>query len=107
MLRWPFVGKQTRGAVAISDIAPLDTIVEIPEVCMISEATARRDSFLGPIYKKHPHLFRSDDNVLTIYLMRQLNLGEGSFFSPYLKILQTPDTPMHWNEKELGQIQHT
>jgi hypothetical protein len=77
----------------------------IPKCLMISEETCLNDPDLKLVYSENSDIFCRDDPVITLFLMREMTLGEKSFYFPYLSILPYPETVQDWTSEELEELQ--
>jgi hypothetical protein len=94
-----------RGVVATRDIAAYECCMSIPATLMISEASAREDTTLGPVFDAHRDLFARDDPLLATFMTYHIHLKEESFYFPYLSILPDPESIQNWTRDELSFLQ--
>ncbi|GMF21804.1 unnamed protein product [Phytophthora lilii] len=104
-LQWPATTPGgLRGAVARERIAPGEPMLCVPRRLLISEALCWQDAQLGPVFRANRDVFSRDDPVLALFLVRELLLGERSFFQPYLAVLPFPESVQDWTPHELREL---
>ncbi|OWY96061.1 hypothetical protein PHMEG_00033772, partial [Phytophthora megakarya] len=104
-LQWPTTTPNgLRGAVALEDIATDEPMICVPRSLLISEHLCWQDPQLQCVYRDNRDVFTRDDPVLTLFIMRELVLGERSFFHPYLSILPYPESVQDWDVDELREL---
>ncbi|KAG7392150.1 hypothetical protein PHYPSEUDO_001873 [Phytophthora pseudosyringae] len=104
-LQWPVTTPNgLRGAVATEAIATGEPMVCIPRRLLISEDVCWQDPQLRPVFADNRDVFTRDDPVLALFLVRELLLGERSFFHPYLAILPYPESVQDWAREELREL---
>ncbi|KAL3656413.1 hypothetical protein V7S43_018716 [Phytophthora oleae] len=104
-LQWPTTTPNgLRGAVATGNIATYEPMLCIPQKLLISEDLCWQDPLLGTIFRDNRDVFTRDDPVLALFIVRELLLGQSSFFHPYLAILPYPESVQDWTEEELQEL---
>ncbi|RLN31653.1 hypothetical protein BBJ28_00004606 [Nothophytophthora sp. Chile5] len=100
-LAWPTATPNgLRGATATQDIATGEHMLCIPRQLLISEELCWRDPQLRRVFEDNRDVFARDDPVLALFLVREMVLGERSFFHPYLSTLPYPESVQDWTEDE-------
>ena len=94
----------SRGAVAAVDIITNDYILEIPVKCMMSPPHALNDPVYGETLRLE-YQFLLGDTLLAVYIMIEKLKGPKSFYHPYLKMIPTPATVLHWTNEEIKLLQ--
>lgn len=98
----------SRGAVATADIAPGESLLELPERLLLTPAGALdAPAPLGPALEECIGDM-ADEEVLAVYLMHELALGPASFYHPYISILPSDGRElscMEWGEEEVEECQ--
>ncbi|KAG1685979.1 hypothetical protein DVH05_007580 [Phytophthora capsici] len=104
-LQWPATTPNgLRGVVATGDISTLEPMLCIPRKLLISEDLCWQDPQLGPIFNDNRDVFTRDDPILSLFIVRELVLGQSSFFHPYLAILPYPESVQDWTVEELREL---
>lgn len=79
------------GLAAKSDIPPNKAFLFIPQEIIINELVCRADPICGPIYEKHPEIFRDHfDNeylLMIVFVMHNILIEERSKWASYWKIV--------------------
>ena len=103
---WPSNATKSgsRGAVAADDINTDDYILEIPVKCMMSPPHALNDPVYGETLRAE-YQFLVGDTLLAVYIMIEKLKGSTSFYYPYLKMIPTPATVLHWTDAEIKLLQ--
>jgi len=69
----------------------------------------RSDPICGPVYEKHPDIFRDHfDNeylLMIVFVMHNILIGEKSFWCSYWKTICLSELPMRWEESEIKELQ--
>ena len=105
-LSWPHEFAWGRGAVAISDVPAGKTVLSIPERLHLSIAKVHEDAPLRRALDTTEELWSDDLVVLALFVMREMERGEGSFYAPYLAILPEPDGLLDWSHEERLRLDH-
>lgn len=104
-LQWPATTPNgLRGAVATADIPTGEPMLCIPRRLLISEDLCWQDQQLRPVFQDNRDVFTRDDPVLALFIVRELLLGERSFFHPYLAVLPYPESVQDWTQDELREL---
>lgn len=106
-LEWPArVGARglQRGVRASAAIAPREELLRVPARLLISERRCWADAQLGRVFRENRDVFSRDDPVLALFLVRELAMGDASFFQPYLAILPEPESVQDWADAELDEL---
>ena len=95
---------------AARDIPPLTAFLYIPWRILVTDQNIReRGPELNTLYERHPKVFKHHyDNEyirMIIFLWHELCKGEGSFWKPYLDIINFTDLPCLWSDEELQLLQ--
>jgi hypothetical protein len=86
------------GTFATEDLNPEDIYMFLPWKCVMTDDKARKE--LGTVAQG-----LDDFHALLLYLLREKQKGEKSFFWPYLAVLPPAfDTPYYWSDQELGLL---
>lgn len=97
------------GLAAKKDIPPQKAFLFIPQKLIINEIVCRQDPVCGPVYEKHPDIFRDHfDNeylLMIVFVMHNILLGEKSFWHVYWKTVCLSDLPMRWADEEVAEVQ--
>lgn len=97
------------GMAASKDVAPMTAFLYVPFHLIICEHNIRRRCpDLSTVYDSHPELFKThreaEYNLLIIFIMREITLGDKSFYYAYLEIINRPDLPFMWYDSELDEF---
>ena len=96
------------GLAANCDIPPQKAFLFIPQSIIINELVCKRDPICGPIYEKHPEIFKdhfdSEYLLMIVFVMHHMMIGEKSFWYPFWKIVNMSDMPMRWEEHEIEEL---
>ena len=78
---------------------------------IINELVCKSDKVCGPIFEKHPEIFEdhfdAEYMLMITFIMRQMLLGEESFWYPFWEIVNMSDMPMRWGHLEIHEFQDT
>ncbi|RLN57133.1 hypothetical protein BBJ29_006436 [Phytophthora kernoviae] len=69
-----------------------------------NEELCWRDPQLRPVFEDNRDIFTRDDPILALFLVREMVLGDRSFFYPYLSILPYPESVQDWTEDEIHEL---
>ncbi|GMF39570.1 unnamed protein product [Phytophthora fragariaefolia] len=104
-LQWPAtMPSGLRGAVARERVGPGEPVLCVPRRLLVSEERCWSDPQLGRVFRENRDVFARDDPVLTLFLVRELLLGDRSFFQPYLAVLPFPESVQDWTPDELREL---
>lgn len=88
-------------------INEFSVIAKIPSKFSISSKGALNHPVLGPILMNYPDL-QYGRTPMAVWLLYEVNLGESSFFYPWLRLLPRKlDLPMLWEKDELDELKGT
>ena len=97
------------GLCAKKDIPPQKGFLFIPQKVIINELVCKNDPVCGPIYQKHPEIFRDHFDaeylLMIVFVMHHMLIGENSFWHPFWQIINMSDMPMKWSEEEVSELQ--
>jgi hypothetical protein len=78
---------------------------------IINELVCRRDPICGPVYEKHPEIFKDHFDaeylLMIVFVMHHMLIGEKSFWHPFWQIINMSDMPMRWSYYEVCELQDT
>ena len=96
------------GLLANRDIPPQKAFLFIPQEIIINDLVCKRDPVCGPIYKKHPEIFKDHYDaeylLMIVFVMHHMLIGEKSFCAPFWKIVNMSDLPMRWTDEEVKEL---
>ena len=88
-----FFERDLVGVKAKKEIKFRQSFLKVPHKCLISINEAGKHKVLGPVIKASPEVFSEEEQtdanqmILTLYLMYEWQLGEKSFWKPYLDMM--------------------
>ena len=90
------------GVMCKEQIQPAETIMYIPNKCLVSTESARR-SEIGEIYRNYEDIFVAnvdrDHMTLVLYLMYERSKGTDSFYHPYFEVCELVESPALWPQE--------
>jgi hypothetical protein len=103
---WPCYNTASgdRGAVAVEEINPYDTVLQVPMELLLTPVKALADPVIGDTLLRYRNLLRGD-LLLAVYVMHERRKGAASFFYPFLRIFPDPPTVAIWSDVELSWFQ--
>jgi hypothetical protein len=89
-------------------IPPLKAFLFIPQKIIINDTVCKRDPVCGPIFEKHPEIFRdhfdSEYLLMITFVMHHILIKEKSFWHPFWQIINLSDMPMRWSDEETAEL---
>ena len=99
------------GMRATEKIEHREAFLSVPYKMLMTVDAARNHPVLGGIINYNPHIFSPEEKgdweqlTLTLYLLHEYNLGEDSFWKPYIDLMPDVKFFCHWTEKEILETQ--
>ena len=96
------------GLCAKKDIPPQKAFLFIPQSLIINELVCKLDPNCGPIYEKHPEIFKDHFDaeylLMIVFVMHHMLIGKKSFWHPFWQVINMSDMPMRWSDTEMQEL---
>ena len=89
-------------------IKPREAFIKIPYKCLMTCEGAFKHPVLGQVLKENPEVFDEEEGradweqlTLCLYLIYEWQLGDESFWKPYIDLMPEVDFFCHWGEHNI------